>query len=59
MILAQKLFVQRKDFDCEKDFCQKNSFDLKGFWLQGRFLSKNVGEEKLSPGQMLRGQMLL
>ena len=50
-------FGQRKDFGCEKDFCHKKSLDLKGFWLQGKVLSKNIGEKKLSPGQMLQGQM--
>ena len=52
-------FVQRKDFGREKNFGHKNSLDLKEFWLQGKLLSKNFGEEKLSPGQMLQGQMSL
>ena len=53
------ILVQRKDFGCEKKFGHKKSLDLKEFWLQGKFLSKNIGEEKLSPRQMLQGQMSL
>ena len=53
------IFAQRKVFGFEKDFCHKKPLDLKGFRLQGNFLSKNIGEEKLLPGQMLRGQMSL
>ena len=31
----------------KKKFGHKKSLDLKEFWLQGKFLSKNIGEEKL------------
>ena len=41
----------------KKKFGYKKSLDLKEFWLQGKLLSKNIGEKKLSPGQMLQGQM--
>ena len=44
-------------FGREKDFCLKKS--LKDFGCQENFLYKNIGEEKLSPGQMLQGQMSL
>ena len=56
----KQFLVQRKDFGCEKkSLVIKKSLDLKEFWLQGKLLSKNIGEEKLSPGQMLQGQMSL
>ena len=54
IILAQKRFLAKEKIWVVKKNCHK-----KELWVQGKFLSKNFGEEKFSPGQMMQGKMSL